>query len=273
MRIIRRLIRDIKERGRDFDHVVDQYFRLGAPHAHGLRGAVQAVRGHHRAPRRATTTSPSTCWSTPSAPAWPSSAAPNSSWPGQPGRQRPLAKRAGVTSAVPIWIGSRISHINQRPTQELTSYEAPLGLIVGVPSRPSWPVSSVINSHGKGKTAADSAENLSRIKSSTSSASRWIRANPDDKAYRDEVAHVLPVVLQGGQRPPQPLRWQQEFDDYLAELDTRSEGGLSDSRSMNGRRLLRIGKSDLRPVPPGLRTTRSGHGDGQGHALRRRTAT
>lgn len=31
MRIIRRLTRDIKERGRDFDHVVSQYFRHVRP--------------------------------------------------------------------------------------------------------------------------------------------------------------------------------------------------------------------------------------------------
>ena len=51
-RILRRLVRDVKERGRSLDSVIDQYLTHRQAHARGLCGAQQAQRRHHCAQRR-----------------------------------------------------------------------------------------------------------------------------------------------------------------------------------------------------------------------------
>ena len=50
-RILRRILRDVKERGRSLDSVITQY-RPGQAHARGLRRAQQAQCGHHHPQRR-----------------------------------------------------------------------------------------------------------------------------------------------------------------------------------------------------------------------------
>ena len=47
-RILRRLVRDVKERGRSLDSVIHQYLTTVKPIARGLCGTQQAQRGHHR---------------------------------------------------------------------------------------------------------------------------------------------------------------------------------------------------------------------------------
>ena len=51
-RILRRILRDVKERGRSLDSVIDQYLTTGQADARGLCRAQQAQRGHHCAQRR-----------------------------------------------------------------------------------------------------------------------------------------------------------------------------------------------------------------------------
>lgn len=51
-RILRRILRDVKERGRSLDSVIDQYLTHGQADARGLCRAQQAQRGHHCAQRR-----------------------------------------------------------------------------------------------------------------------------------------------------------------------------------------------------------------------------
>ena len=51
-RILRRILRDVKERGRSLDSVIDQYLTTGQADARSLCRAQQAQRGHHCAQRR-----------------------------------------------------------------------------------------------------------------------------------------------------------------------------------------------------------------------------
>ena len=51
-RILRRLVRDVKERGRSLDSVIDQYLTTVKPMHEAFRRAQQAQRRHHRAQRR-----------------------------------------------------------------------------------------------------------------------------------------------------------------------------------------------------------------------------
>lgn len=51
-RILRRLVRDVKERGRSLDSVIDQYLTHGQAHARSLCRAQQAQCRHHCAQRR-----------------------------------------------------------------------------------------------------------------------------------------------------------------------------------------------------------------------------
>ena len=51
-RILRRILRDVKERGRSLDSVITQYRATGQAHARSLCGAQQAQRRHHHPQRR-----------------------------------------------------------------------------------------------------------------------------------------------------------------------------------------------------------------------------
>ena len=51
-RILRRLVRDVKERGRSLDSVIPSVSHHRQAHARGFRRAEQAERGHHRPQRR-----------------------------------------------------------------------------------------------------------------------------------------------------------------------------------------------------------------------------
>ena len=51
-RILRRILRDVKERGRSLDSVINQYLTTGQADARSLCRAQQAQRGHHCAQRR-----------------------------------------------------------------------------------------------------------------------------------------------------------------------------------------------------------------------------
>ena len=62
VRILRRLRRDLKERGRSFDSVEKQYLVVGAADAPRVRRALEALRGPHHPGRRARTRSRSRPW-------------------------------------------------------------------------------------------------------------------------------------------------------------------------------------------------------------------
>ena len=82
---------------------------------------------------------------------------------------------------------------------------------------------------GKGKTALDSAENLSRLQTQYLERVPWIRANPDDKAYRDEVGTFFRWYFKEINDHHNRFGGNRNFDGYLTELDTRSER-LSDQQ-------------------------------------------
>ena len=58
----------------------------------------------------------------------------------------------------------------------------------------------------------------------------WIRSNPDEKAYRDEVGTFLRWYFNQINTHVNEFRENREFDDYLSELDGRKKAGSKDSQ-------------------------------------------
>ncbi len=56
----------------------------------------------------------------------------------------------------------------------------------------------------------------------------WLRANPDDKAYREEVGPFFKAYFERIAGHQSRFGGNTEFDAYLQELETRAEGGKED---------------------------------------------
>jgi hypothetical protein len=83
---------------------------------------------------------------------------------------------------------------------------------------------------------ADRAENAARIKNEYLERVGWIRANPDEKTYKDEVTTFFRWYFNQVNDHLNRFGGNREFDDYLQELDKRSEKGgkeqqLADKKS------------------------------------------
>ncbi len=72
------------------------------------------------------------------------------------------------------------------------------------------------------------ASDLARIQTSYYERVGWLRTNPDDKAYRDEVTTFFRWYFKEINEHQNRFGGNKEFDDYLQEIDTRS-ARLSDS--------------------------------------------
>lgn len=76
---------------------------------------------------------------------------------------------------------------------------------------------------------ADRTANFDRIQREYLERVSWIRANPDDKAYRDEVGTFFRWYFKEINEHHNRFGGNKEFNGYLAELDARSER-LSDAQ-------------------------------------------
>jgi len=74
-----------------------------------------------------------------------------------------------------------------------------------------------------GNEALQAAENRSRIQSEYLERIAWLRSNPDDKAYRDEVGTFFRWYFKEINDHHNRFGGNRNFDGYLTELNTRSE--------------------------------------------------
>jgi hypothetical protein len=58
----------------------------------------------------------------------------------------------------------------------------------------------------------------------------WIRSNPDEKAYKDEVGTFLHWYFNQVNAHVNQFRENRDFDDYVSELDGRKKAGNKDSQ-------------------------------------------
>jgi hypothetical protein len=69
----------------------------------------------------------------------------------------------------------------------------------------------------------DRAADLARIQNNYYERIGWIRANPDDKAYRDEVVTFFRWYFKEINEHQNRYGGNKAFDDYLKEIETRAE--------------------------------------------------
>ncbi len=105
-----------------------------------------------------------------------------------------------------------------------------LGLIVGVLT---FVIASVAayNKYKEKAVEAERTVDAARIKADYLERVGWIRSNPDEKAYRDEVSTFFRWYFKEVNEHLNRFRGNKDFDDYLAELDKRSGKGKSDSQA------------------------------------------
>lgn len=72
-------------------------------------------------------------------------------------------------------------------------------------------------------TESDKAADFDRIQKEYLERVSWIRSNPDDKAYRDEVGTFFRWYFKEINEHHNRFGGNKEFDGYLTELETRSE--------------------------------------------------
>ncbi|MFZ5468321.1 MAG: hypothetical protein ACOZIN_02690 [Myxococcota bacterium] len=99
-----------------------------------------------------------------------------------------------------------------------------LGIIVAI----AFVVVSVVFAYNKYKNKsveADREANASRIRVEYMERVGWIRANPEPKAYQDEVGTFFRWYFNQVNDHLNRYAGNRDFDDYLKELDKRSEKG------------------------------------------------
>lgn len=75
----------------------------------------------------------------------------------------------------------------------------------------------------KWSTEADAQADLARIQRDYYERVAWIRSNPDEKSYKDEVGTFFRWYFKEINEHQNRFGGDKEFDAYLTELDTRSE--------------------------------------------------
>ncbi|MGQ0508647.1 MAG: hypothetical protein ACT4TC_25385 [Myxococcaceae bacterium] len=79
---------------------------------------------------------------------------------------------------------------------------------------------------------ADRQVDAARIKSDYLERVGWIRSNPDEKSYKDEVSTFFRWYFKEVNDHLNRFHGNKEFDDYLAELDKRAgKGGKGDPQA------------------------------------------
>lgn len=99
-----------------------------------------------------------------------------------------------------------------------------LGIILAV----AFFVVAIAFTYNKYKTKAVEADrdaNAARLKSDYLERVGWIRSNPDEKAYKDEVGTFFRWYFTQVNEHLNRFGGNREFDEYLKELDKRAEKG------------------------------------------------
>jgi hypothetical protein len=105
-----------------------------------------------------------------------------------------------------------------------------LGLIVGVLT---FVIASIAayNKYKDKSVEAERSLDAARIKADYLERVGWIRSNPDEKAYRDEVSTFFRWYFKEVNEHLNRFRGNKDFDDYLSELDKRAGKSKSDSQA------------------------------------------
>jgi hypothetical protein len=99
-----------------------------------------------------------------------------------------------------------------------------LGVIVGVAAFVIGGV-FIYNKYDKTRTDGQRREDRERIRGDYLERVGWLRSNPDEKAYKDEVSTFFHWYFGQLNEHLNKYGGDRDFDDYVAELDTRKKGG------------------------------------------------
>lgn len=103
-----------------------------------------------------------------------------------------------------------------------------------------------VNKYSAKSLEADKTADIARIRQSYFERVGWLRTNPDDKAYKDEVSTFFRNYFKDVNEHLNRFGGNKEFDDYLDELDKRAgKGGKGDSQLSDKKAAWEYVKKDM----------------------------